>query len=85
MLLGGLWHGASWNFVVWGALHGAVLVAERLWREYKPEALAARCRGWLGILVTFHIVLLGWIFFRAEQLRRRARPSSAAFSAAAPR
>jgi alginate O-acetyltransferase complex protein AlgI len=64
MLLGGLWHGASWNFVIWGALHGGVLAAERLWREFKPA-------GWpslppiLGILITFHIVLLGWIFFRS--------------------
>ena len=41
MLLGGLWHGASWNFVIWGALHGGVLVAERLWREYQAEGLAA--------------------------------------------
>jgi alginate O-acetyltransferase complex protein AlgI len=65
MLLGGLWHGASWNFVVWGALHGGVLVAERLWREYKPKHWGA-LPGWLGILVTFHIVLLGWIFFRAS-------------------
>ncbi|MCW3836754.1 MBOAT family O-acyltransferase [Sphingomonas canadensis] len=67
MLLGGLWHGASWNFVIWGALHGGVLAAERLWREYKPE-------GWrslppvAGIVITFHIVLLGWIFFRLEHL-----------------
>jgi D-alanyl-lipoteichoic acid acyltransferase DltB (MBOAT superfamily) len=65
MLLGGLWHGASWNFVIWGALHGSVLAVERLWREFKPK-------GWkpipniLGIIITFHIVLLGWIFFRAQ-------------------
>jgi D-alanyl-lipoteichoic acid acyltransferase DltB (MBOAT superfamily) len=65
MLLGGLWHGASWNFVIWGALHGSVLAVERLWREFRPQ-------GWktipniLGIIITFHIVLLGWIFFRAQ-------------------
>ena len=64
MLLGGLWHGASWNFVIWGALHGGVLAAERLWREFKP-ADAPALPAWLGIAVTFHIVLLGWIFFRA--------------------
>jgi D-alanyl-lipoteichoic acid acyltransferase DltB (MBOAT superfamily) len=64
MLLGGLWHGASWNFVIWGALHGGVLAAERLWRDYRP-------RGWrelpkpLGILLTFHFVTLTWIFFRS--------------------
>jgi len=65
MLLGGLWHGASWNFVVWGALHGGVLVAERLWREFKPKHWGT-LPAWLGILITFHIVLLGWIFFRAS-------------------
>jgi len=64
MLLGGLWHGASWNFVIWGAIHGSVLVAERLWREYRPKGWKP-LPVWLGILLTFHIVLLGWIFFRA--------------------
>jgi alginate O-acetyltransferase complex protein AlgI len=64
MLLGGLWHGASWNFVIWGAIHGTVLVAERLWREYRPKAWRP-LPAWLGIFITFHIVLLGWIFFRA--------------------
>jgi D-alanyl-lipoteichoic acid acyltransferase DltB (MBOAT superfamily) len=64
MLLGGLWHGASWNFVIWGAIHGTVLVAERLWREYRPRAWRP-LPDWVGIVVTFHIVLLGWIFFRA--------------------
>jgi alginate O-acetyltransferase complex protein AlgI len=64
MLLGGLWHGASWNFVIWGALHGGVLAAERLWREFRP-ARSPQAPHWLSVLVTFHIVLLGWIFFRA--------------------
>jgi alginate O-acetyltransferase complex protein AlgI len=63
MLLGGLWHGASWNFVIWGALHGGVLAAERLWREFRPAGWPG-LPAWLGILFTFHIVLLGWIFFR---------------------
>ena len=65
MLLGGLWHGASWNFVIWGALHGTVLAAERLWREFRPKHWPL-LPAWLGILITFHIVLLGWIFFRAS-------------------
>jgi D-alanyl-lipoteichoic acid acyltransferase DltB (MBOAT superfamily) len=64
MLLGGLWHGASWNFVIWGAIHGTILVAERLWREYRPRAWRPLPLS-LGVLATFHIVLLGWIFFRA--------------------
>jgi D-alanyl-lipoteichoic acid acyltransferase DltB (MBOAT superfamily) len=62
MVLGGLWHGASWNFVIWGALHGAVLCAERIGMSLR---LAPRLPAWLGVIVTFHIVCLGWIFFRA--------------------
>jgi D-alanyl-lipoteichoic acid acyltransferase DltB (MBOAT superfamily) len=64
MLLGGLWHGASWNFVIWGALQAAVLVAERLWREFKPQRWPTLPDG-LCIFFTFHIVCLSWIFFRA--------------------
>jgi len=64
MLLGGLWHGASWNFVIWGALHGSVLAAERLWREFRPKGWP-ELPDWTGMIVTLHIVLLGWIFFRA--------------------
>lgn len=65
MLLGGLWHGASWTFVIWGALHGTVLAGERLWREFKPKAWPG-VPAWAGVLFTFHVVCLGWIFFRAE-------------------
>ena len=64
MLLGGLWHGAKWTFLIWGGLHGGVLAIERLWREYRPRGWPV-LPGWAGILVTFHIVVLGWIFFRA--------------------
>jgi hypothetical protein len=62
MLLGGLWHGAAWTFVLWGALHGAGQVIER--------ALDGR----LGLpvivrwLITFHVVVLGWILFRSPDL-----------------
>ncbi len=72
MLLGGLWHGASWNFVFWGALHGLYLVGERLcqhglghmavWRS-----LPGRVVTW-GI--TFALVCFAWIFFRAEDFER---------------
>ena len=62
MLLGGFWHGAKWTFVIWGALHGGVQVIETLWRKAGLPGLPKL----LGILVTFHIVTLGWIFFRAE-------------------
>jgi alginate O-acetyltransferase complex protein AlgI len=74
MLLGGLWHGAAWTFVLWGLLHGLWLCAEKLFSI--PDRLArlpaGSASGWLlrlaaGIVV-FHIVCLGWIFFRAESM-----------------
>jgi len=70
MLLGGLWHGASWNFVIWGAWHGGLLSLSRAsmsWRDSLYEWL--RCPAWLRDaarrVITFHLVCLGWVFFRA--------------------
>jgi D-alanyl-lipoteichoic acid acyltransferase DltB (MBOAT superfamily) len=66
MLLGGLWHGAAWKFVAWGALHGGGLAAERLiepWLGRRSHSLAGRI---VATLVVFHFVCLAWIFFRAE-------------------
>jgi alginate O-acetyltransferase complex protein AlgI len=62
MLLGGLWHGAAWTFVLWGAFHGVGLCAE--------HALDGRLKlpGWLRWLVTFHLVVFGWILFRSQSL-----------------
>jgi D-alanyl-lipoteichoic acid acyltransferase DltB (MBOAT superfamily) len=65
MLLGGLWHGASWTFVIWGALHGGWLAIERLWGQLRRWPAAPR---WIGVIVTFHVVVIGWVFFRAESL-----------------
>jgi D-alanyl-lipoteichoic acid acyltransferase DltB (MBOAT superfamily) len=63
MLLGGLWHGASWNFVLWGGLHGAALVVERvLGLTAKPRTRLGAALAWL---VTFHFVCLTWVFFRS--------------------
>lgn len=64
MLLGGLWHGAAWNFVIWGAFHGAGLAVERLTRRALGKAL--NLPRWLGAIVTFHVVCFLWVFFRAE-------------------
>jgi alginate O-acetyltransferase complex protein AlgI len=66
MLIGGLWHGASWNFVIWGGYHGALLAAERaIWgREER--------RGWARVplvVLTFALVTVGWVFFRAKTFR----------------
>jgi alginate O-acetyltransferase complex protein AlgI len=62
MLLGGLWHGAAWPFVLWGGFHGSGLVAE--------HALGGRLRApsWVKWLVTFHLIVFGWILFRSESL-----------------
>ncbi len=68
MLLGGLWHGAAWTFIAWGALHGAVQAVERVWRHFREGK--AGLPHWLGVIVTFHIVCLGWILFRAESFDR---------------
>lgn len=66
MLLGGLWHGASWKFMAWGGLHGAALALDKLrWGKRK----AGTETGWrkvVGILFTFHFVAFCWIFFRAD-------------------
>ncbi len=67
MLLGGFWHGAKWTFLIWGALHGGVLAIERLWREWRPEGFPALPKP-IAILIIFHIVVAGWIFFRADTL-----------------
>jgi alginate O-acetyltransferase complex protein AlgI len=68
MLIGGLWHGAGWTFVAWGAIHGAGLVAERWWRSrpgYVVPPDTARRRLWLRF-ATFQFVCFAWIFFRSD-------------------
>jgi D-alanyl-lipoteichoic acid acyltransferase DltB (MBOAT superfamily) len=77
MLIGGLWHGASWTFVAWGGLHGLYLVTERALREPVTRAVAAlRVPGWLARgfygLVVFHAVCFAWIFFRARSFGEAA-------------
>jgi alginate O-acetyltransferase complex protein AlgI len=72
MLLGGLWHGAAFHFVVWGALHGLFLVVERGLRSKfgsRPWASALPVRIGLGV-VTFALTCIAWVFFRASDLPR---------------
>ncbi len=69
MLLGGLWHGAAWNFVWWGAFHGALLCGHRLWTGGRPIATAARdsvARFW-AVAVMFQFTLFGWLLFRCTR------------------
>ncbi|MEM6696384.1 MAG: MBOAT family O-acyltransferase [Pseudomonadota bacterium] len=66
-LLSGLWHGAQWTFVIWGALHAGYYLVERVVRAVLPARQTA-LRQALGMIVTFHAVVLAWVFFRAASL-----------------
>ncbi|MBK5551682.1 MBOAT family protein [Pseudomonas sp. TH03] len=66
--LGGLWHGASWMFVIWGVLHGGALVVHRIWSQ-----LGMRLPTWIAWLVTFLFINITWVFFRADSLEDATR------------
>ena len=68
MLLGGLWHGAGWTFVIWGGLHGLYLVLQQAWQRLFGAAQGyCWLRWWPGVL-TFLAVMLAWVFFRAPDV-----------------
>lgn len=70
MLLGGLWHGANFTFVIWGAWHGAILALERYLEErFGPSRLP----GWLRVVKTMLLVIIGWVFFRAADVASAMR------------
>ena len=66
MLLGGLWHGANWTFIIWGGYHGLLLVMNRWMDSFFGDRF--KLPAFLKILIIFHLCLFGWIFFRAESL-----------------
>ena len=74
MLLGGLWHGANWTFVVWGGLHGIFLVINHGWQRvtsqysFKTNKLCERIISVSGIALTFLLVVVAWVFFRADNI-----------------
>ncbi len=72
MLLGGFWHGASWNFIIWGAIHGVGLGIHKIWMLLTDKSLAAfnqsRIYKIISGILTFHFVCFAWIFFKAEDL-----------------
>ncbi|MDG1708680.1 MAG: MBOAT family O-acyltransferase, partial [Emcibacteraceae bacterium] len=70
MLLGGLWHGAAWTFVIWGALHGGYLILQRVVsdRVAKTRMIPRRLTGGLAWVSVFSGVLLAWVFFRIQNL-----------------
>ncbi len=63
MLLGGFWHGAKWTFVIWGAIHGVLLAGERM---IGKDSLYRRLPRPIRIAITFFIILITWVFFRAD-------------------
>jgi D-alanyl-lipoteichoic acid acyltransferase DltB (MBOAT superfamily) len=74
MLLIGLWHGATWNFVAWGAWHGLGLFIHNRWSDWTKAGFARLTSGWQrllnvgGVVLTFHYVALGWVFFALPSL-----------------
>jgi D-alanyl-lipoteichoic acid acyltransferase DltB (MBOAT superfamily) len=81
MLLIGLWHGLTWNFVAWGAWHAAGLFVHNRWSDFvRPRAAALEARPRLkqlahlaGVVVTFHYVALGWVWFALPSLELSGR------------
>lgn len=94
MLLGGLWHGAAWTFVLWGALHGFYLIVHRLWSSipWPPVVRLRQTALWrrASQILLFHAVCLGWVFFRSPSFEiaftmlRRLEVSGAATLLTAP-
>lgn len=85
MLIGGLWHGAAWTFVFWGALHGLALVLHKLfmqWKQYKFGAKTATTWLWYNFSVVFTRLFISfcWIFFRATSFENAANVIKAVFS-----
>jgi alginate O-acetyltransferase complex protein AlgI len=88
MVLGGLWHGAAWTFVVWGALHGLYLCVNHAWDRFGPQIAPrfARAADVAAFILTFLAVVVAWVFFRADTistafyvLGRMADPRNIAF------
>jgi len=70
MLLGGIWHGAGWNFLIWGALHGAYLSIQQIWSQYSPPfaMIPKSIKKSLAWTLTFIAVVYAWVLFRATSL-----------------
>jgi alginate O-acetyltransferase complex protein AlgI len=70
MVLGGLWHGAAWTFVIWGALHGVYLCVNHAWNRYGPTVSPrfTRAADIAAFILTFLAVVVAWVFFRADTL-----------------
>ncbi len=80
MLIGGLWHGAAWTFVVWGALHGAALCIHKAWMKLRGGKVPGKIRNAVSVLLTFLFVSAAWVFFRADSFDTVGRIFSAIFT-----
>jgi alginate O-acetyltransferase complex protein AlgI len=68
MAIGGLWHGAGWTFVLWGALHGFYLLVNHAWRNIMGMSRAPAVPAWTGRVITFLCVTFAWVLFRSDSL-----------------
>ena len=74
-LIGGLWHGAGWTFIIWGALHGIALAIHRFW-----QSLGFKMWTWLAWFITFNFINITWIFFRAKDFESAIKVLGSMFS-----
>ena len=74
-LIGGLWHGAGWTFIIWGLLHGIALAIHRLW-----QSLGFRMNKILAWFITFNFINITWIFFRAKDFESAMKVFGSMFS-----
>ena len=74
-LIGGLWHGAGWTFIIWGALHGIALAIHRFW-----QSLGFKMNKILAWFITFNFINITWIFFRAKDFESAIKVLSSMFS-----
>ncbi len=83
MVLGGLWHGAAWTFVLWGTYHGVLLVVHRWWTERHPDRPAPprhSIRSRVSAFFMFHAACLGWLFFRSSSVSQASDILTGVFS-----
>lgn len=81
MLIGGLWHGAGWQFVLWGGVHGIFLSLNHLWRKWKPRASIPKegISAWVSRVFMFLLVVFAWVLFRADSVSTAANYYAAMF------
>jgi alginate O-acetyltransferase complex protein AlgI len=80
MLLGGLWHGANWTFIIWGAWHGGILALERFANAIKKESQPNIIKSFAQMILTFFLIIMGWVMFRAENVNKAMKFYTAMFA-----